>query len=42
MNLQEAYDGMLDAVKSERISMERLDESVNKIPEYKQQFVYGK
>lgn len=29
-------------VESERISMERLDESVNKILEYKQQFVYGK
>lgn len=40
MNLQEAYDGIMEAIISGRISVERLDESVNKILEYKQQFVY--
>lgn len=40
MDLQEAYDGIMEAVISGRISVERLDESVNKILEYKQQFVY--
>lgn len=38
MDLQEAYETILEAVKDGRISEERLDESVNKILTYKQTF----
>lgn len=38
MDLQEAYETILEAVKDGRIREERLDESVNKILTYKQTF----
>lgn len=41
IDLQEAYDAVLEAVQSGRISEERLDESVTKILAYKAVFVYG-
>ena len=37
-DLEAAYDAILEAVQNGRISEERLDNSVNKILYYKQQF----
>lgn len=38
MDLQEAYESLLETVKDGRISEERLDKNVNKILTYKQAF----